>query len=114
VFTTTLTPRSEPGSRSIGRQASERGDIQLEHASIAAQRGGHRAQRHFDIQRILGVGDLWVKECIITYDGVPTCFVSVMEITDDAVIDETQYFADPFPAPPGRGDLAEPIGSGAL
>jgi hypothetical protein len=50
-----------------------------------------------------------VSECVITYDGVPTCSLSVMEITDGLVTHETQYFADPFPAPPERAALAEPI-----
>ena len=110
--------------------ASERGDIDAEHAiyaedaildypqsgerfrgrsRIQAQRGGHPAERHFTIRRILGAGDLWVSECVITYDGVPTHSISVMEITDGLVTHETQYFADPFPAPPGRAALAEPI-----
>jgi hypothetical protein len=110
--------------------ASERGDIDAEHAiyaadaildypqsgerfrgrsKIQAQRGGHPAERHFTIRRILGRGELWVSECVITYDGVPTCSVSVMEITDGLVTHETQFFADPFPAAPARAALAEPI-----
>jgi hypothetical protein len=110
-------------------EASERGDIDAEHAIYAAdaildypqsgerfrgrsriqgQRGGHPAERHFTIRRISGGGDLWVSECVITYDGVPTYSISVMEITDGLVSHETQYFADPFPAPPGRAALAEP------
>jgi hypothetical protein len=110
--------------------ASESGDIDTEHAiyaadaildypqsgerfrgraKIQAQRGGHPAERHFTVQRILGVGDLWVSECVITYDGVPTCSVSVMEISDGSVTHETQYFADPFPAAPNRAALAEKI-----
>jgi hypothetical protein len=114
-------------------EASERGDIDAEHAiyaddaildypqsgerfrgrsRIQAQRGGHPAERHFTIRRILGCGDLWVSECVITYDGVPTNSVSVMEITDGLVTHETQYFADPFPAAPGRAALAEPIPAG--
>ena len=40
-------------------------------ASIAAQRGGHPAERHFTVLRIVGSGDVWVSECIITYDEVP-------------------------------------------
>jgi hypothetical protein len=32
-----------------------------------------------------------------------------MELTDDLVTRETQYFADPFPAPASRAGLAEPI-----
>ena len=53
-----------------------------------------------------------MSECTITYDGVPTCSVSIMEITDGLVTHETQYFADPFPAAPGRAALAEPIPAG--
>jgi len=32
-----------------------------------------------------------------------------MELTDDLVTHETQYFADPFQAPSSRAALAEPI-----
>jgi hypothetical protein len=111
-------------------EASESGDLDAEHAiyatdaildypqsgerfkgraRIQAQRGGHPAERHFTVRRILGAGELWVSECVITYDGVPTCSVSVMEIGDGLVTHETQFFADPFPAAPGRAALAEPI-----
>jgi hypothetical protein len=111
-------------------EASERGDVDAEHAiyaadaildypqsgerfrgrsKIQAQRGGHPAERHFTIRRIWGGDDLWVSECVITYDGVPTYSVSVMEITDGLVTHETQYFADPFTAPAGRAALAEPM-----
>ncbi len=110
--------------------ASERGDIDAEHAiyatdavldypqsgerflgraTIAAQRGGHPADRHFTVQRITGQANLWVSECVITYDGVPSYSVSVMEFTDQHVAHETQYFADPFAAPAGRAALAEPM-----
>jgi hypothetical protein len=56
-----------------------------------------------------GGGDIWVSECMITYDGVPTYSVSIMEFTDGLVAHETQYFADPFRAPSWRAALAEPI-----
>ena len=46
---------------------------------------------------------------MITYDGAPTYSVSIMEFADDQVAHETQYFADPFPAPASRAALAEPI-----
>jgi hypothetical protein len=113
--------------------ASERGDSDTEHAiyaadaildypqsgerfrgrsKIQAQRGGHPAVRHFTILRISGGSDLWVSECVITYDDVPTYSVSLMEFTDGLVTHETQYFADPFTAPPSRAALAEPIPSG--
>ena len=50
-----------------------------------------------------------MSECVIPYDGVPTHSLSVMEFTDGLVTHETQYFADPFEAAPGRAALAEPI-----
>ena len=78
-------------------------------AKIQAQRGGHPAKRHFTVLRIRGGDDLWVSECVITYDGVPTYSVSVMEFGDDLVTHETQYFADPFQAPAWRAALSEPI-----
>lgn len=113
--------------------ASERGDLDAEHAiyaadaildypqsgerfrgraRIQAQRGGHPAERHFTVLRIRGAGAVWVSECVITYDGVPTYSLSVMELSDGLVAHETQYFADPFPASPGRAALAEPIPAG--
>jgi hypothetical protein len=108
--------------------ASERGDIETEHAiyatdaildypqsgerfrgraRIAAQRGGHPADRHFTVRRISGHANLWVSECVITYDGTPSYSVSIMEFTDEHVVHETQYFADPFEAPASRAALAE-------
>jgi hypothetical protein len=111
-------------------RASEAGDTETEHAvyaddaildypqsgerfrgraAIAAQRGGHPADRHFTVRRIVGSGSLWVSECVITYDGVPTNTVSVMEFDHEHVVHETQYFADPFPAPASRAALAEPM-----
>ena len=110
--------------------ASERGDMDAEHAIYAAdaildypqsgerfrgrskiqeQRGGHPAERHFTVLRIRGGNDPWVSECVITYDGAPTYSVSVMELTGDLVTHEIQYFADPFPAPASRAALAERI-----
>jgi hypothetical protein len=111
-------------------KASEDGDADTEHAiyaadgildypqsgerfrgrsTIQAQRGGHPADRHFTVLRIRGGDDLWVSECVITYDGVPTYSVSIMEFTGDLVTHETQYFADPFQAAAWRATLAEPI-----
>jgi hypothetical protein len=77
--------------------------------AIAAQRGGHPADRHFTVERITGSGELWVSECIITYDGVPTYSVSIMEFGGEQIAHETQYFADPFGAPESRLSLAEPM-----
>jgi hypothetical protein len=111
-------------------RASERGDIEAEHAiyredaildypqsgerfrgrtTISAQRGGHPARRHFTVLRIAGSGDLWVSECVITYDGTPAYSVSIMEFAHTSVVHETQYFADAFGAPQWRAELAEPM-----
>jgi hypothetical protein len=81
-------------------------------AKIAEQRGGHPAERRFRVLRIRGGGDLWVSECVITYDGAPTYSVSVMEFDGDLVSHETQYFADPFAAAPWRAELAGPMPDG--
>jgi hypothetical protein len=111
-------------------EASERGDTVVEHAiygtdaildypqsgerfrgreAIAAQRGAHPANRHFSVIRIVGNGDLWTSECIISYDGVPSYSVSIMEFANGQVVHETQYFADTFGAPEWRMALAEPM-----
>jgi hypothetical protein len=111
-------------------QASEQGDSAAEHAiyaadaildypqsgerfrgraAIAAQRGGHPADRHFTVLRISGNGDLWVSEVVISYDGAPSHSVSIMELSGGLVTHETQYFADPFVPPPWRAALAEPM-----
>jgi hypothetical protein len=83
-------------------------------ATIAAQRTGHPADRHFMVLRITGRDGLWVSECIISYDGRPTYSVSIMDITDGRVAHETQYFADPFVAPESRSELAERMPSTGL
>jgi hypothetical protein len=111
-------------------RASERGNTEAEHAiyatdaildypqsgerfrgrtTIAAQRGEHPADRHFTVLRIVGTGNLWVSECVITYDGVATYSVSIMEFAHEKVVHETQYFADIFRAPAWRTTLAEPM-----
>jgi hypothetical protein len=110
--------------------ASERGDTETEHAiyaldaildypqsgerfrsraTISAQRGGHPATRHFTVLRIVGGGNLWMSECVISYDDVPTYSVSIMEFAHEHVAHETQYFADTFRAPAWRAALAEPM-----
>ena len=78
-------------------------------AGIQGQRDGNPADRHFRALRIRGGGDLWVSEVVITYDGAPTYSVSIMEFVGDQVAHETQYFADPFPAPVSRAAIAEQI-----
>jgi hypothetical protein len=64
-------------------------------------------QKRFTVQRIIGGGDLWITEFILSYDGRPSYTVSIMEFRDDKVERETQYFADPFEASPARAQYVE-------
>ena len=72
----------QSGERIRGRQ-----NIQL---SRAAQPN----RKRFTVRRIIGAGELWVTEYVLTYDGRPSYTVSMMEFFDGKVAHETQYFAD--------------------
>jgi hypothetical protein len=63
--------------------------------------------KRFSVRRIIGGGDLWVSEFILTYDGQPSYTVSIMEFLDGKVARETQYFGDPFEPGPSRAELVE-------
>jgi len=76
-------------------------------SNIQNQRAGQPSDKRFTIRRILGSGDLWVTEFILTYDGKPSYTVSIMEFRGDRVARETQYFADPFEAPAFRAQWVE-------
>jgi len=75
--------------------------------NIQGQRTSQPSNKRFTVRRIIGGGDLWVTEFILTYDGKPSYTVSIMEFKDDKVARETQYFADPFVAPAGRAQWVE-------
>jgi len=70
--------------------------------NIQGQRASQPSEKRFTVQRIIGSGDLWVTEFILTYDGKPSYTVSIMEFSNGKVVHETQYFADPFEAPAWR------------
>ena len=78
-------------------------------SNIQNQRASQPSKKRFTVRRIIGGGDLWVTELILTYDGKPSYTVSIMEFTDDKVARETQYFADPFVAPAFRAQWVEPM-----
>src|ERR1700712_3623385 len=63
--------------------------------------------KRFTVRRMIGGGDLWVTEFVLTYDGVPSYTVSIMEFRDGLVAHETQYFADRFEPAPSRAHLIE-------
>src|SRR3954453_13533540 len=63
--------------------------------------------KRFTVRRIIGSGDLWVTEFVLSYDGVPSYTVSIMEFQDGLVPHETQYFAGPFEPALSRAHLVE-------
>jgi hypothetical protein len=76
-------------------------------SNIQNQRASQPSNKRFSIRRIIGSGDLWVTEFILTYDTRPSYTVSIMEFRGDKVARETQYFADPFVAPAFRAQWVE-------
>ena len=78
--------------------------------NIQSSRVAQPNRKRFAVQRIIGVGDLWVTEFVLTYDGRPSYTVSIMEFRDGKVARETQYFADPFEPGPSRAQWVERMG----
>ena len=75
--------------------------------SIQESRTVQPDKKRFTVRRIVGSGDLWVSEFVLSYDGVPSYSVSIMEFRDGLVAHETQYFGDPFEPGPSRAHLVE-------
>jgi hypothetical protein len=111
-------------------KASDAGDFDVEHdiyredAVLDYPQSGERIRsRHniqqsrflqpnkkrFAVRRITGSGDLWISEFTLSYDGIPSYTVSIMEFRDGLVAHETQYFAQPFDPSPSRAHLVERI-----
>jgi len=76
-------------------------------SNIQSQRASQPSNKRFTVRRIIGSGDLWVTEFILTYDGKPSYTVSIMEFRGGKVARETQYFADPFAATAFRAQWVE-------
>jgi hypothetical protein len=102
-------------------------DIYLENAVLEYPQSGERirgrrniqitrthqpSKKRFTVRRVIGSGDLWITEYILTYDGKPSCTVSIMEFSGDKVARETQYFADPFEAGTWRSQWVERMSEG--
>ncbi|HTS80229.1 MAG TPA: nuclear transport factor 2 family protein [Myxococcaceae bacterium] len=108
--------------------ASDAGDFETEHSiyredavldypqsgerirgrsNIQITRTRQPSKKRFAVRRIIGTGDLWITEFILTYDGKPSYTVSIMEFRDGKVARETQYFADPFEASAWRAPWVE-------
>jgi hypothetical protein len=86
------------------------GELTRGRSNIQSQRASQPSKKRFTVRRIIGTGDLWVTELLLTYDCKPSYTVSIMEFEDDKVARETQYFADPFPAPAFRAQWVERMG----
>jgi SnoaL-like domain len=67
-------------------------------------------QKRFTVRRIIGGGNLWVTEFVLSYDSIPSYVVSIMEFREGRVAHETQYFADSFDPAPSRSHLVERSG----
>jgi len=112
-------------------QASDAGDLDAEHdiyhddAVLDYPQSGERIRgrraiqesrtvqpnaKRFAVRRTVGNGALWVTEFTLTYDGVPTYAVSIMEMRDGRVAHETQYFSERFEPGPSRAHLVERVG----
>ena len=77
--------------------------------NIQAFRAAQPNKKRFAVRRIVGSGDLWVTEYVLTYDGKPSYTVSIMEFRDGKVVRETQYFGDPFAPGSSRSQWVERI-----
>jgi hypothetical protein len=75
--------------------------------SILSSRAAQPNRKRFAVRRIVGAGDLWVTEYVLSYDGRPSYTVSIMEFLDGKVAHETQYFGDPFEPGPSRAQWVE-------
>ena len=87
----------QSGERIVGRD------------NIQSSRAAQPNQKRFKVRRITGSGDLWITEYVLTYDGIPSYTVSIMEFLDGKVARETQYFGDPFDPGPSRAQWVERI-----
>src|SRR5215831_18065868 len=74
---------------------------------IQASRTAQPNRKRFAVRRIVGAGDLWITEFVLTYDGQPSYVVSIMEFQDGRVARETQYFGDAFEPGPSRAQWVE-------
>ena len=75
--------------------------------NIQASRAAQPNAKRFTLRRIVGGGNVWISELVLTYDGKPSYVVSIMELEDGEVVRETQYFGDPFAPGSSRAQRVE-------
>ena len=77
-------------------------------ANIIAFRSSSPAAVTFEMKRITGRQDLWVKEYTMRYDGErPHHSVGIMEFRDDQVVRERIYLTEPWEPPAWRSYWVE-------
>jgi hypothetical protein len=74
---------------------------------IQASRMAQPSRKRFTLRRVLGGGDFWVSELVVTYDEKRSYVVSIMEFDAGKVVRETQYFSEPFAPGPSRAQWTE-------
>jgi len=67
----------------------------------SAKQEAFYGQANYRQRRTLGT------EFVLTYDGIPSYAVSIMELREGLVAHETQYFADRFQPAPSRAHIVE-------
>ena len=75
--------------------------------NLLSSRAAQTNRKRFAVRRIVGSGDLWVTEFVLSYDGRPSYTVSIMEFLEGKVARETQYFSDAFEPGPSRAQWVE-------
>ena len=72
-------------------------------ANFHEWRSQYPAAVDFQVRRISGCGDVWVRELSVRYDGGPWMLgVAVLEFCDDRIARERIYVTEPWPAPQWR------------
>src|SRR5258707_12979337 len=51
-------------------------------------------KKRFTVRRIIGSGDRWVTEFGLSYDGIPSYHVRIMEFREGMVANQTQTLSD--------------------
>ena len=54
--------------------------------NIQITRAKQPSKKRFAVRRVIGSGDLWVTEYILTYDGKPSYTVSIMEFSGHSTL----------------------------
>ena len=75
--------------------------------NIQASRTAQPNTKRFTVRRMVGEGDLWITELVMTYDSQPFYVVSIMEFEGAQVVHETQFFSDAFQPGPSRAQWVE-------